>query len=174
VAACERVCPCVCVSVCASRVWLCGGLTPDTGGCRCGAAAEGLRAPACLQWTERAAAGSGVWAPRRPGPRRPRFRDGAGALGAASRAGEGATVPRRGWWSSPLGLAQRRRVRGRDKACLLSSFNFLLFQSCWFAASPQTEIDSSVPGGPKRWCLVVVVHLWGLVMGFVIFILVQR
>lgn len=29
-------------------------------------------------------------------------------------------------------------------------------------------------GGPKRWCfVVVVVHLWGLVMGFVIFILVR-
>lgn len=42
-----RVNACVraCVSVCASRLWLCWGLTPDTGGCRCGAAAEGLRPP---------------------------------------------------------------------------------------------------------------------------------
>ena len=105
----------VCVRVCASLVWLCGGLTSDTGAAAAAPLPRGSVPRACLQWTVRAAAGSGVWAPRRPpagpGPPRPRFRDGAGARGAASGAGEGATVLRCGRWSSPLGLGLRRRAR---------------------------------------------------------------
>ena len=68
--ACVRACVCVCVSVCASRVWLCGGLTPDTGAAAVAPLPRGSVPRACLQWTVRAAAGSGVWAPRRP-PARP-------------------------------------------------------------------------------------------------------
>lgn len=65
----------------------------------------------------------------------------------------------------------------KAEAGLLSSFNARLSPSCWLPASLQSETDRSVPGGPERWCVVVVVvvvHLWGLGTGFVIFILVQR
>lgn len=94
----------VCVRVCEPSVAV-RGLTLDTGD---GAAAEGLGPPG-LFTMDRARGGwvGGVGAAppaAGPGPPRPRFWDGAGARGAASRAGEGATVFRGGWWSSPLGL----------------------------------------------------------------------
>ena len=50
-----------------------GGLTSDTGAAAAAPLPRGSVPRACLQWTVRAAAGSGVWAPRRPpagpGPR---------------------------------------------------------------------------------------------------------
>lgn len=174
---CGSVCVRACVRVC-ERAWLCGGLPPDTGCGRWRGSVPG----ACLQWTRaRRARGCGRRAPACPASA---LWDGAGA-GAAGRASEresglgweAATV-RRGCRSVPPGLrALRRRGRWREGACFLplSFFNFAALPKLpggcrCLSKSKQTAVSR---GDPER-CCAVVVHLRGLVGGFVIFILVAR
>lgn len=126
------------------------------------------------------AAGSGVWAPRACPSARPRR---SGMEREPGLRGERARKPP----LSVAGVGASPQVRGRsgggaggEKGLAFSLSLFLQFaalRSCLVAAAFQIEIDSSEQGGgvPKRCCaVVVVVHLRGLVGGFVIFILVPR
>lgn len=111
--ACVRACVCPCVrSDCG-----CAGVSLLTPGAAAAAPQPRGSVPrACLQWTVRAAAGSGVWAPRSPPAGRPG--PSAAALQGWSGSSGGCEMSGRGSHSFPLRMVElsprsdlKKRVR---------------------------------------------------------------